>query len=166
MKRNVWAVPYCLALKENPHYANISKTIDGVMEGVIPDSSSHKLEDYFETQCFPLYSLLKAIQSPTVNLLVLDIEGAEFEVLKHVPWDSVEIEVMLIETDHAGKVFPGSREDIIDYLDDNNYQHMGSMNRDDYFVRKDLMKTKYKIDVGQISDMFPNFKIAKTFLKV
>ena len=76
-------------------------------------------------QCFPLFSLLTALDQPTVNLLSLDIEGAEFPVLQTLPWDQVrphnvpclaslntvqvDIEVMLIELEHAGKVFPGSR---------------------------------------------------------
>ena len=33
-------------------------------------------------QCFPLYSFLLALENPRVNLLVLDIEGAEYEVSK------------------------------------------------------------------------------------
>ena len=167
MKRNVWAIPYCLALAEKPHYANISKTIaiDGIMDSVMPPTSTHRPEDSFKSQCFPLFSMLKAINSPTVNLLVLDIEGAEFEVLKHVPWDSVDIEVMMIELEHAGKLFPGSREDVLDYLDDINYQHIGGMIKDDYFVRKDLLETKYNIDVPQIEEKFPQFKIAKPFIK-
>ena len=33
-----------------------------------------------QLQCFPLYSMLMALGNPTVNLLSLDIEGAEFEV--------------------------------------------------------------------------------------
>ena len=31
-------------------------------------------------------------------------KGAEFEVLKHVPWEKVEVEVLMIELAHAGKV--------------------------------------------------------------
>ena len=31
-------------------------------------------------QFIPLYSLLLSVGNPTVNLFVLDIEGAEFEV--------------------------------------------------------------------------------------
>ena len=55
-------------------------------------------------QSFPLYSLLLAAGNPTVNLLSLDIEGAEFEVLKTIQWSKVNIEVILIELVHAGEV--------------------------------------------------------------
>ena len=163
VQRNVWALPHCLALKDHPHYANISKTFDGSMDGIIPSSKNIE-SDYFETQCFPLFSLLKALDNPKINLLVLDIEGAEFEVLKHVPWESVDIEVLLLELEFAGMVFPGSREDIIDFLDDNNFKHLGGMNKDDYFVRKDLIQTKYIIDIEEIKQKFPQFKIARGFL--
>jgi hypothetical protein len=44
-------------------------------------------------QCFPLYSLLLSLGSPRVNLLVLDVEGAETLILRTVPWDLVDIEV-------------------------------------------------------------------------
>ena len=39
----------------------------------------------------------------------LDIEGAEYEVLKTVPWDKVDIQSLTVETHMIGKLFPGSR---------------------------------------------------------
>ena len=40
-----------------------------------------------------LCTVLQAAGNPTVNLLILDIEGAELAVLKTVPWDKVDIQV-------------------------------------------------------------------------
>ena len=57
----------------------------------------------------------------------LDIEGAEFEVLKTVPWDKVDIEVLLIELIHAGSVFKGSREEIHQFLSLKNYVYLGTI---------------------------------------
>jgi hypothetical protein len=48
-----------------------------------------------QIQCFPLYSLLLALGNPTVNLFILDVEGAEYMVLKTIPWHKVDIEVSL-----------------------------------------------------------------------
>ena len=31
-------------------------------------------------------------------------KGAEFEVLKMLPWDKVDIEVLMVELEHVGKV--------------------------------------------------------------
>jgi hypothetical protein len=44
-------------------------------------------------QCIPLYSLLLAMGNPTVNLLVLDVEGAETLVIRTVPWHKVDVQV-------------------------------------------------------------------------
>ena len=38
-----------------------------------------------------------------VDLLSLDIEGAELAVLKTVPWHSVDIELVMIEINHSDK---------------------------------------------------------------
>ena len=40
-------------------------------------------------ECYPLYSLLLAMDLNTVDFLSLDIEGAELAVLRTVPWDKV-----------------------------------------------------------------------------
>ena len=37
-------------------------------------------------------------------LMLTLIKGAEFEVLKQVPWEKVNVEVLLVELEHAGKV--------------------------------------------------------------
>ena len=45
----------------------------------------------FQVQCFPLYSVLMALDNPAVDYMSLDIEGAELPVLKTVPWDKVSL---------------------------------------------------------------------------
>ena len=57
----------------------------------------------------------------------------------------VDIEVIVTELIHAGAVFPGTRLDIIEYLDSVGYQYMGNL-FDDFFIRKDLLGTKYNPD--------------------
>ena len=54
-----------------------------------------------QMQCLPLYSLLLALGNPTVDFLSLDIEGAEFQVLKTIPWDKVDIRALSVETQFA-----------------------------------------------------------------
>ena len=36
--------------------------------------------------------------------IVIFFKGAEFEVLKQVPWEKVDVEVLMVELAHAGKV--------------------------------------------------------------
>jgi FkbM family methyltransferase len=42
-------------------------------------------------QCFPLYSILLALNRTTVDFFSLDVEGFELEVLRTIPWDKVDI---------------------------------------------------------------------------
>ena len=43
------------------------------------DGITQQKGDGHEFQCFPLFSVLMALDNPTVTLLSLDIEGAEFQ---------------------------------------------------------------------------------------
>ena len=50
-----------------------------------------------------------------IIFIVILIKGAEFEVLKQVPWEKVDFEVLMIELAHAGKVI---------LLHDNDYNNV------------------------------------------
>ena len=54
-----------------------------------------------QTECFPLYTLLVAVGiEKKLDFLSLDIEGAELKVLSTIPWDKVDIELLMIESNH------------------------------------------------------------------
>ena len=55
----------------------------------VPNSERVYHRRTIRVQCFPLYSVLMALGNPRVDYFSLDIEGAEFPVLKTVPWDKV-----------------------------------------------------------------------------
>ena len=123
-----------------------NETSREAMAGLVLEENSNTVK----MQCLPLYSLLLALGNPTVHYLSLDIEGAELPVLKSVPWEKVDILAMTVETHLAGRIFPGSREDLISYLEEVGYTHISWAHRntnqartnmgttDDLFVRKDL----------------------------
>ena len=101
-------------------------TIEGGMGGIVPESRED--EDTYPMQCVPLYSLIMAAAgNVTVNYLSLDIEGAELQVLQTLPWDKVDIEVISVETAHAGEIFPGTIQDIRQYLEEVGYVHVYSI---------------------------------------
>merc|ERR1711976_246379 len=93
-------------------------------------------------------------------MLSLDIEGAEFEVFKTIPWENTDIEVILTELIHAGQAFEGTRMEIIEYLESKNYQYIGNI-FDDIFVRKDLLGKKYNINYEEAKAEFPLFSEEK-----
>ena len=44
-------------------------------------------------QCFPLYSILLALNQLTVDFFSLDIEGDELRVLQTIPFDKVRVQL-------------------------------------------------------------------------
>jgi len=154
----------CVGTKDKPHFIDIDTLSAGkidskedggkeaVMAGIAGEMQKHSAQT-INMQCFPLYSLLSAMGNPTVNLLVLDIEGFELAVLRTIPWKKVDIEVFTIETDLAGKFMKGSRDDIISLMAEAGYQRFDhrddfnpktGQNQNDMFVRKDIVK-KYNV---------------------
>ena len=71
---------------------------------------------FFQVQCFPTYSVLAALGNPTVDYFSLDVEGAEFPILKTIPWDKMTVKLLGIEINHLGKVFEGTWQDVSKYL--------------------------------------------------
>ena len=76
-----------------------------------------------------------ALGNPTVDFHSLDIESAEFQVLRTIPWDKVDIRALSVETQFAENVPKPSRRDIFDWLTSVCFSHLGSLARDDIFVR-------------------------------
>ena len=48
-------------------------------------------------------------------------------MLKTIPWDKVDIEVLLIELIHAGNQNKGSREDVHQFLFSKKYVYLGTI---------------------------------------
>ena len=83
----------------------------------------------------------------------LDVEGSEFQILKTIPFQEVDIKVIDLEINHAGEIFPGTWEDILNYLDAQGYEFhfkipwQGISFLDAVFVKKgflDELNDKYK----------------------
>ena len=68
-------------------------------------------------QCFPLYSILLACGRTDIDLFSLDIEGAELDVLKAIPWTKVDIKVILVEYEHIKE----GKKVLVDYMTSKGY---------------------------------------------
>merc|ERR1719334_1340020 len=115
------------------------------MAGLILEPElGHAASGYMQHQCFPLTGLLLALDNPKVNYFSLDIEGAEFQVLKSIAWEKVDIEVLSVELTMPGLVFPGSRDQVHEYLEEKNFVYIGTLgDSDDLFVRRDKWEAEY-----------------------
>ena len=48
-----------------------------------------KVKTVVDVLCLPLFTLLAALDFPTVDFFSLDVEGAELGILRTIPWDRV-----------------------------------------------------------------------------
>lgn len=96
-----------------------------------------------EVQCFPLFSFLIALNITTLDYFSLDVEGAEFTVLKTIPWDKVDIKTLSVEFIHD----PEGKDVIEEYMKNKGYyvhsevRHFDWLANDFIFVRNDLQPT-------------------------
>jgi len=51
--------------------------------------------------CFPLETLLLAINMSRIDYLSLDVEGVEIPVLRTIPWSRLDIRIMSVEYGHG-----------------------------------------------------------------
>jgi hypothetical protein len=70
-------------------YDEVSSALDGFLPVL------GRLDDIIDVEmdCFPFYDILYACGATHVDVLFLDIQGAEFDVLKTIPWHYVHIRV-------------------------------------------------------------------------
>lgn len=90
-------------------------------------------------QCFPLHSILLALDLQAVDFLSLDLSGIELDVLKTMPLKSINIETLSVSCDRCSDK---NETDIIYYLKSNNYklvtkiENYDMLSRDLIFIRK------------------------------
>ena len=146
--RKAWSIQTCLSRQNHPETINFSMggSSEGTMFGVVEDSGPQTVK----MQCLPLYSILLALGNPVVDFFSLDIEGSEYQVLKSIPWDKVDIRALSVETQFAGEVTEGSREDIINLLTSLGYVHLDRISRDDIFVKLEPQGLSPKITFEEV----------------
>lgn len=93
---------------------------------------------YFMTHCFPLYSYLLALNVTTVDMLSLDTQGSEVDILKSIPWEKINIRVLIIEMADITRF----HTDLVNYLDSKGFILVGHF-LDYIFIKKgDLAYTR------------------------
>jgi len=68
--------------------------------------------------CFPLESLLLAINQTRVDYFSLDVEGMELEVLETIPWSRLDIRALSVEDRHV----PRGSKAVVEYITDKGYR--------------------------------------------
>ena len=88
-------------------------------------------KDWINVQCFPLYSILMALNQTNVDYFSLDIEGDELQVLKTIPFNDINIKVMTVEVNHP----KSKRAEVRAYMESQGHQYVKKIRIDLVFVR-------------------------------
>jgi len=59
--------------------------------------------------------------------------------LKTLPWEKVEIDALLIEVDHIGEIFDGTRKDLEDFLSSKGFQLIRDIGGDALYAKEQLL---------------------------
>ncbi|XP_065583743.1 protein Star-like isoform X2 [Artemia franciscana] len=90
--RKAWSVPACLSIKPYPSKVTFEMRRNQGRIAKNQDNRSVKRGEV-QVQCFPLYSILLALNQTVVDYFSLDVEGAELGVLRTIPFDKIDIKV-------------------------------------------------------------------------
>ena len=101
---------------------NVSKVDWGQVKSKRKRVTLHKL------QCIPMYDILSHSQLSHINLMILDVEGAELMVLKSIDFTIVRFDVIVIEN---------NREiELLDFFSGSDYSLSSRKGRNLWFVHK------------------------------
>ncbi|KAK7070977.1 hypothetical protein SK128_026906 [Halocaridina rubra] len=133
--RKSHAVHACLS--PSPYPKEVTFKQSDTMGHIVSGSEENNPHGIFtRVKCFPLYSLLLALNTTSIDLLSLDVEGAELQVLKTIPWEKVIIRVVCVEYKHV----PEGGQALITYLKEKGYALDSTLGDDFIFVRKDIVE--------------------------
>ena len=73
--------------------------VGGVVDEMLPQHKKAINSKWakVEVQCFPFFSVMKAIKRKHIDFFSLDVEGAEMGILKTIPFSELIIDVILVE---------------------------------------------------------------------
>lgn len=98
-----------------------------------------KTKDYFEAECKRLSQIMKELNHQKIDLLKLDIEGAEHEVIKSIIEDNLDIKLICIDFDELTHNKFKRTKETIESLLNKNYLIIAREDESNYtFLRKDI----------------------------
>ena len=107
-----------------------------------PDHVSHSIiniqntEKYFEADCKNMSKIMEELNHNKIDLLKMDIEGAEYEVINDILEKNIDIDIILVE-------FHGNEKKIINFVKkiiSKGYYLVKYRNTDIIFIKKNLIE--------------------------
>ena len=83
----------------------------------------------------------ETLGNPRVDVLGIDVEGADLQVLQTIPFDKVDITLIMVEMAHLGEIFPGDNDYLRRFLHDQGYVFYRRMSIDDIYIKESFLNT-------------------------
>ncbi|XP_076071786.1 uncharacterized protein LOC143043283 [Mytilus galloprovincialis] len=133
--RKAFTINACLSVYPYPVKMQFKKNFS---VGKLLKDQTSKGKDIVNVQCFPFYSILKAINVTHVDFFSLDVEGAELQVLKTIPFNKLDIEMMTVEFKHV----PGGETELKNFVENNGYSSLIRMSHYNGYANDIIFRKK------------------------
>ena len=105
LRRKAYIINVCLSLdnRTNVVFFLPAELLGGIEKPLTAEKMMGRVKHDYpdikpeEVLCIPLYFILKAIRMTHINFFSLDVEGAELDILKTIPFPLVTIDLFMIE---------------------------------------------------------------------
>ncbi|XP_065568307.1 uncharacterized protein LOC136032094 isoform X2 [Artemia franciscana] len=114
-----------------------------IFEGEIPDNFENQANNLVDVFCAPVYTMLLATNALSLDVFYLDIEGAELEVLKTLPFDKIDVAIFVVEYNEDQKKF----NDLKEFFEEKGYQLEDYSIIDTLFIKNEYVENK-KINIS------------------
>ena len=106
-----------------------------------PDPVYHTYQrNTIKLECLPFTSIIMALGNPTIDYLSLDIEGAEYPVLKTIDFEKCDIKVISVENTKLGATFDGTDTQLRYHLQNNGYQLYQTVGEDVIYAKTEFLR--------------------------
>ncbi|XP_043208734.1 uncharacterized protein LOC122374191 [Amphibalanus amphitrite] len=146
--RRSWALQACCSQTGAPFQAmfrdQVKYGIASVEDGFSAQKVSNNIKKHlhpneaivrYPVDCYPLYTILLAMNITTVDFFSLDVEGQEMGVLAYLPWDKLNIKLVLVEF-HMGHFWNPHTDQIRWFMEQQGYLAF-HLTQDWLFVKRD-----------------------------
>ena len=101
-----------------------------------------KVPNAVPIDCAPMATILRQAKATHVNFFILDVEGAELQVMDTIDWNRVTFDVVCIEVDPPYRP-DGYSDKVIRFMASKGYiNYSGLIGRNLWFIRSDFVPYK------------------------
>ncbi|KAK3586476.1 hypothetical protein CHS0354_001861 [Potamilus streckersoni] len=135
--------------------SDMSRTIEKMEDKQWVQEHKFDQKPYYEVPCFPLYSIMLAINRTSIDYFGLDVEGNELQILETIPFDDLDIKSLTAECLEMYGRGKERAEEVKAFLESKGYRCRGIIEanpqhscfaEDLVFIKEDLISQKYKCE--------------------